>query len=67
MDELSIGYLYDRISMKIVDISPDNTMKILLRCKMMFLYRSQIIKILQIIDIRETKLKELNYLVIKGD
>eukprot|EP00347_Sterkiella_histriomuscorum_P005683 403355663 len=67
MDELSIGYLYDRISMKIVDISPDNTMKILLRCRMMFSYRSQIVNILQIIDIRETKLKELNYLVIKGD
>lgn len=35
MDELMLGYLYDRISMKIVDISPENTMKILLRCKVM--------------------------------
>ena len=35
MDELMLGFLFDRISVKIVDISPENTMKILLRCKMM--------------------------------
>lgn len=35
MDELMLGYLFDRISLKIVEISPENAMKILLRCKMM--------------------------------
>jgi len=40
MDELMIGYLFDRISLKIIEISPENAMKILLRCKMMMLYRS---------------------------
>jgi hypothetical protein len=35
MEELCIGYLFDRISIKIIDISPENTMKILLRCKTM--------------------------------
>jgi hypothetical protein len=46
MDELMIGYLFDRISLKIVEISPENAMKILLRCKMMLQYRAQIINIL---------------------
>ena len=67
MDELSLGYLYDRISMRIVEISPENTTKILLRCKMMLKYREEVIKILQIIEVREAKMMELNYLVIEGD
>ena len=33
MDEMSLGFLYDRISSKIFDISIENTMKILIRCK----------------------------------
>ncbi|CDW86165.1 UNKNOWN [Stylonychia lemnae] len=67
MDELMIGYIFDRISLKITEISPENAMKILLRCRLMLQYRSHIINILQIIDLREVKLKDLNYIVIKGD
>ena len=64
MEELSISYLFDRISNKILDITPENTMKLLVRCKLMLQCRTQLIKILQIIDARELKLKELNYYVI---
>lgn len=35
MDELMLGHLFDKISVRILDISPENTLKILIRCKMM--------------------------------
>ena len=66
MDELMLGYLFDRMSIKILDISPENTLKILLRCKSMLLCRSKIAQILQVIEVRESKLKDLNYFVIQG-
>ena len=66
MEEIMLGFLFDRISVKILEISLENTLKVLLRCKAMLFTRSQIIHILQIIDIRENKLKDLNYYVIKG-
>jgi len=37
MDEMSLGFLYDRISSKIFDISIENTLKILIRSKQMLL------------------------------
>lgn len=35
MDEMMLGFLFDRISLKIVDISVEQTLKVLIRCKMM--------------------------------
>ncbi len=35
MNEMSVGYLYDRISNRILEITPENTLKILVRCKLM--------------------------------
>jgi hypothetical protein len=35
MEELMLGPYFDKICVKIIDITPDNTMKILIRCKMM--------------------------------
>jgi hypothetical protein len=35
MEEMSLGYLFDRISVRIVEITPENTLKLLLRSKMM--------------------------------
>lgn len=35
MEELNLGYLFDRISAKILEITPENSMKVLVRCKMM--------------------------------
>lgn len=35
MDEMMLGFAFDRISARIVDISIENTLKILLRCKSM--------------------------------
>lgn len=67
MEELMLGHVYDRIQTKIVEISPENTMKILIRCKMMFYCRTEMINILKIIDLREQKLKDLNYYVIQKE
>jgi hypothetical protein len=67
MEELMVGHLFDRISSMIKDISAESILKILIRCKQMMVYRAQIISLLQIIIIREDKLKELNYFVVKGD
>lgn len=64
MDELMLGHLFDKISVRILDISPENTLKILIRCKMMLGCRIQVINILKIIEVRENKMKELNYFVI---
>ena len=35
MDELMLGPLFDKISVRILDITPENTLKIMIRCKMM--------------------------------
>ncbi len=43
MDEIMLGFLFDRISVKILEISLENTLKVLLRCKSMLFNRSQII------------------------
>ena len=64
MEELMLGHVFDRIQTKLVEISPENTMKILIRCKMMFYCRNEMISILKIIENREERLKELNYYVI---
>lgn len=64
MDELMLGHLFDKISVRILDISPENTLKIMIRCKMMLGCRIQVINILKIIEVRENKMKELNYFVI---
>ena len=39
MDEMMLGTLFDKISVRILDISADNTLKILIRCKMMLACR----------------------------
>ena len=46
MEELMLGHAFDRIQVKLVEISPENTMKILIRCKMMFYCRNEMINIL---------------------
>ncbi len=46
MDELMLGHLFDKISVRILDISPENTLKIMIRCKMMLGCRKQVINIL---------------------
>ena len=66
MEELMIGHLYDRIALKIVEISPENSLKILVRIKLMLQCRTDIINILNIIEEREKTLKDLNYFVIQG-
>ena len=53
MEELMLGHVFDRIQIKLVEISPENTMKILIRCKMMFYCRNEMINILNIIHNRE--------------
>jgi hypothetical protein len=40
MDEVGLGYLFDRISLKMVDITTENTMKLLIRCKLMLSCRN---------------------------
>ena len=35
MDEMMLGFVFDRISSRITDISIENTLKILIRCKSM--------------------------------
>jgi DNA-directed RNA polymerase subunit F len=35
MEEMMLGNMFDKICVKIIDISPENTLKILIRCKMM--------------------------------
>jgi hypothetical protein len=40
MEEIMLGFFFDRISVKILEISLDNTLKILLRCKSMLFIRS---------------------------
>lgn len=34
MEEVMLGHIFDRISSKIIDITLENTMRILIRCKM---------------------------------
>lgn len=48
------------------DINPDMTLKLLLRCRMMFDCRGQILRILQIIEAREEMLRSLNNFVLTG-
>ena len=61
-----LGHLYDRIQLKIVDITPENTLRLFVRIKLMLKCRDDIINILRIIEEREMMLKELNYFVIQG-
>jgi len=64
MEEIMLGHLFDKISVRIMEISSENILKLLIRCKMMLGYRAQLYFILQIIEIRESKMKDLNYFVI---
>ncbi len=65
MDELMIKHIYDKLTLKITDVNIENTMKVLLRCKLMFEARNKLINILKIIEKREKLLEELNYFVIQ--
>ena len=67
-EELSLTNLFEKIRAKhsLQNVTIETTLRVLLRCRMMFDCRGQIIRILQIIDVREEKLRDLNLFVIKG-
>jgi hypothetical protein len=64
MEELMLGPMFDKISIKILDVSLESTLKIMVRLKMIKHYRVQIIDLLKIIEVREKMMKELNYFVV---
>ena len=62
MEEVSLGSHFDKLASRIFEISPENTLKLLLRCKMMFLTRTALIDILTLITHREVS-NQINILV----
>ena len=67
MDELCIPFLFQRIINAVYKIDYQETIKILVRVKLMFLCRSKLIKIFQAVDDREQKLQNLNHVVKWGE
>lgn len=53
MDDLDMHASFQRIAFKYREINIDNVLRILIRCKMYFAARSEIIKMLKQIERRE--------------
>ncbi len=66
-EELSLGHLFDRIACKIMTISAETVLKLLVRCKLMLLCRGAMVEILSRIGERETAMKELNHFVLSAN
>lgn len=66
MEELMLGHVFDKVILKIIDITPEQTMKILVRCKLMIIQRRNVVNIIQTIEKREILLRELNVFVISA-
>ena len=67
MEELSIEYMFTRILNSLYTVDAQETLKILVRLKLLLNYRGKLVKIFKAIEVRERDLKNLNYAVVKGD
>ena len=67
MEELSIEYMFTRILNSLYTVDAQETLKILVRLKLILNYREKLVKIFKAIEVRERDLKNLNYAVVKGD
>ncbi len=65
MDEMMLGFLFDRIAVKVLDITPSTTLKLLLRCRLMLDTRKGVLSILEQIKEREAQLKSLNHFALQ--
>jgi len=66
-EECGLVNLFDTLACNLTEISHPVVMKLLLRCKYMLAVRHDLIVIFKKIRRRDRCLKELNYLLVKGD
>ena len=68
-ENLCLPEVYDKLQSRpqTEDLTPEQVMKLLLRCRQLMDCRGRIIRILQIINTREDLLRQLNLFVIKGN
>jgi hypothetical protein len=69
-DELCLLPIFDKLQASLLSqphttpLISDQVLKLLLRCRLMFDCRGQLVRILQIIDLREERLRDLNLFVV---
>ena len=64
MDDLDMHASFQRVSFKYREVNIDNILRILIRCKMYFGARSEVIKMLKQIDKREECLDSIRSVVL---